>query len=116
MVPSDAVVTKRKRKSNAVVDEVEDGGRAIAIEEGLAAIVFNYAQAHALLEGVTAIDESLLRIIKSVTSHLEVSRCSDGEWETAILVGFDVWRELVKRRGGKLALDLDTRSMSVSNG
>lgn len=105
---------KRKRKSSAAVDEVEDGGRAIAIEEGLAAIVFDYAQAHSLLEGVTAIDEGLLRIIKSVTAHLEVSRCSEGEWETAILLGFDAWRELVNHRGGSLTIDLDARSITVN--
>jgi hypothetical protein len=105
---------KRKRRSSTAVDEVEDGGRAIAIEEGLAAIIFDYAQAHALLEGVTAIDEGLLRIIKGVTSHLEVSRCSEGEWETAILRGFDAWRYVVEERGGRLAIDLETRSIVLS--
>lgn len=29
-----------KRKSDAQLDEVEDGGRAIAIEEGIAALAF----------------------------------------------------------------------------
>ncbi len=102
---------KRKRKSNPVVDRVEDGGRAIAIEEGVAALVFDYARAHVFLEGVVALDESLLRAIMGVTSHLEVGRCSAGEWEMAVFAGFDVWRELVAHRGGHLTVDLDARSI-----
>jgi hypothetical protein len=35
-----------KRKSNPRIDEVEDGGRAKAIEEGVAALVFQYAEEH----------------------------------------------------------------------
>ena len=102
---------KRKRKSDPVVDEVEDGGRARVIEEGLAAIVFAYAQNHEFLEGVTAIDESLLRVVKNVTAPLEVARCSAGEWESAILQGYDAWRQVLARGGGRLLIDLDARSI-----
>ena len=105
---------RRKRKSSPEVDDAEDGGRAIAIEEGLTAIIFNYAQNHGFLEGVTALDEALLRTIKGVTSQLEVSRCSEGEWETAVLQGFDVWREITARGGGRLLLDLDARSIALA--
>ena len=34
----------RKRKSRSEVDEVEDGGRAAAIEEGISAIIFDHAK------------------------------------------------------------------------
>jgi NTP pyrophosphatase (non-canonical NTP hydrolase) len=47
---------KRKRKSNERLDEIEDGGRAIAIEEGIAALIFTYATEHSLLDGVETID------------------------------------------------------------
>src|SRR4029079_14836619 len=40
---------KRKRKSNHKTDEVEDGGRAKAIEEGVSAHVFCYAAEHNFL-------------------------------------------------------------------
>lgn len=104
---------KRKRKSDPTVDEVEDGGRAIAIEEGLSAIIFSYAQEHALLEGVRALDEPLLKLITRVTAPLEVARCAPGEWETAVLTGFDVWRALVARGGGRVRLDLDARAIAL---
>ena len=42
---------RRKRKSNPAVDEVEDGGRARVIEEGIAAMVFSYAERRNFLEG-----------------------------------------------------------------
>ena len=37
---------KRKRKSVSQVDEVQDGGRAQVLDEGVAALVFDYAKEH----------------------------------------------------------------------
>src|SRR6266704_662622 len=96
----------RKRKSNALVDEVEDGARAAAMEEGLCAVVFEYARHHNFLAGISALDYSLLRTIKNVTAHLEVSECGVGNWEQAILQAYDVWRELNRNGGGRVSLDL----------
>src|SRR6267378_145384 len=84
----------RKRKSNEDVDRVEDGGRAIAIEEGISALVFDYAHDHAYLKGVNHIDYGTLRTIKQLTGHLEVAECSEHQWQDAILQGFSVWRQL----------------------
>jgi hypothetical protein len=42
-----------------------------------------------------------------MTSHLEVRQYTTGEWERAILQGFDVWRALLATRGGRIAVDLD---------
>jgi len=102
---------RRKRKSNPAVDEVEDGGRAIVIEEAIASIAFNYAKDHAFLDGVTSLDESLIRTVMSVSSHLEVAASSAGEWEMTILRGFDVWRELMEHAGGWLTVNLDERAI-----
>jgi len=102
---------RRKRKSNSKVDEVEDGGRAKAIEEGISALVFGYAKDHGFLEGIDTLDYQLLRTIKNMTSHLEVSQRSLGEWEKAILDGYSVWRQLEKNRGGEVVVDLDARSI-----
>jgi NTP pyrophosphatase (non-canonical NTP hydrolase) len=103
---------KRKRKSNPIIDEVEDGGRATAIEEGISALVFTYAKNHAFLEGISAIDYQLLKTVKNMTSHLEVSKCSLGEWEKAILMGYSVWRCVEKNRGGTVIIDIDASSIS----
>jgi NTP pyrophosphatase (non-canonical NTP hydrolase) len=100
-------ILKRKRKSNPLIDEVEDGGRAVAIEEGISALVFSYAKDHGFLEGVSTLDYQLLKTIKNMTSHLEVSQCSLGDWEKAILMGYDVWRQVEKNHGGTVVVDLD---------
>jgi len=110
--PVTRALLRRKRKSRPLLDEVEDGGRAAVIEEGVAALVFNYARRHRFLEGVATLDFQLLRTIKDMTSHLEVGQCTAGEWEQAILQGFDVWRAVLANRGGRIAVDLDNRRVS----
>jgi len=48
-----------------------------------------------------------LKTIKNMTSHLEGSQCSLGDWEKAILMGYDVWRQVEKNHGGTVVVDLD---------
>jgi NTP pyrophosphatase (non-canonical NTP hydrolase) len=107
--PITRALLRRKRKSRPLLDEVEDGGRAAVIEEGVAALAFDYARRHRMLEGVSMLDFQLLRTIKDMTSHLEVSQCTTGDWERAILQGFKVWRAVLAARGGRLTVDLDER-------
>jgi predicted Rdx family selenoprotein len=107
---------ERKRRSKPEVDEVEDGGRAKAIEEGISALIFTYAKDYNWLEGKASVSSELLRTIKSMTAHLEIARCSTGDWERAILQGFAVWREIKRRGGGTLLLDLDRRTVSIKEG
>lgn len=102
---------KRKRKSNPLLDEVEDGGRARVLEEGVSALAFDYARVHGFLNGITNIDYGLLRTIKSMTTHLEVGRCTIHDWQRAILEGFAVWREVVRDKGGRVLIDLDQRKI-----
>ena len=105
---------KRKRKSDPKSDEVEDGARAAAIEEGISALVFSYAADRAFLSGATRVDSDLLRTIKGMTRHLEVSACSPGDWERAILATFTVWRTLSNGGGGMVNVDLANRSIIVA--
>ena len=102
-----------KRKSEPKVDQIEDGGRAIATEEGLSAMIFAYARDYDFLEGKSSVSTELLRMIRNMVSHLEVSACTAGEWENAIIQGFTVWREVNRRRGGTVEVDLDTRTISL---
>lgn len=100
-----------KRKSHPLIDQVEDGGRATAIEEGISALVFSYAKNHTFLEGISTIDYQLLKTIKNMTTHLEVSKKSLGDWEKAIIMGYEVWRQVQKNRGGMVIVDLDRHSI-----
>ncbi len=101
-----------KRRSDTDTDRIEDGGRAIASEEGLSAMIFAYARDYNFMEGKSSVSTELFRMIKNMVRHLEVSVCTPREWEEAIVQGFKVWREVKKRRGGTVDLDLDKRSIS----
>lgn len=107
---------KRKRRSDPKVDEVQDGGRAGVIDEAVSALVFDYARNHNWLDGVTDLDYQLLRTIKGVTSLMEVKARSIGEWQKAILLGFEIWRQVYASGGGKILVDLDTQSMTYLGG
>jgi NTP pyrophosphatase (non-canonical NTP hydrolase) len=96
-----------KRKSDAGVDEVEDGGRAIVIEEGVSALVFSYALRHDMLRGIHTLDYQLLRTIKQMTDHLEVGARTVADWERTILRGYEVWRAIAEHGGGRIEFDAD---------
>ena len=104
---------KRKRKSDAQVDEVEDGGRAVAIEEGISAMVFAYAGRHSMLRGARKVDEGVLRTIRDMTAHLEVGARTGAEWQQAILQGFDAWRAISGAGGGCVRVDRRARRISL---
>lgn len=100
-----------KRRSQPLIDEVEDGGRAAVIEEGVAAVAFDYARRHNFLAEVNDLDESLLATLRGMCEHLEVSAQPPSLWRQAVLDGFAVWRELVKNSGGRVSADLDRREI-----
>ena len=104
---------RHKRKSQTKVDEVEDGGRASVIEEGIAAMVFSYAEGYGLLKGARGVSHVLLRTIKRMTDHLEVKERTEGEWEQAIMLGFGIWHTVRANGGGRLQVDLEKRSIEV---
>lgn len=104
-------IMKRKRKSKREIDMVEDGGRAAAIEEGISAMIFAYAQNHSFLEGITTLDWTWLRIIRDMTKDLEIKQCPLHDWEQAILQGYAVWRAIRENHGGEIEGDLVTRTI-----
>jgi NTP pyrophosphatase (non-canonical NTP hydrolase) len=103
----------RKRRSDPEVNEVEDGGRAIVVDEAIVAYIWEYARRHRFLDGVTTIDYTVLKTIRQLTGGLEVAARTAHDWEEAILAGYRVFREVRTRGGGALAVDLRTRSIDV---
>lgn len=101
----------RKRRSDPLVDEVQDGGRAIVIEEAAAAHAYSYARRHNVLDGVGAVDHSTLRTIQELTAPFEVSGRTSAEWQTAIVEGFRMFRLLLQHGGGTVSGNLYDRRM-----
>ncbi|MDF3071831.1 MAG: pyrophosphatase [Polyangiaceae bacterium] len=103
----------RKRKSNDAVDhvdEVEDGARAQLAEELVAAATYEYAARHLYLQ-VDHVDWDLLRLVKRITAQLEVNVRTEAEWEEAMLLAFNVWRQVRDYNGGTLRGDLLARTL-----
>lgn len=105
--PVTRALLKRKRKSNPVIDEAEDGGRAIVAEEGISLFAFAYGCQHNHLDGITRLDQQLLDSIALMTTGLEVSTRSHADFEAAIIEGHRVYRQLVLHNGGLVDFDAD---------
>lgn len=101
-----------KRREQKVVNEVEDGGRAIVIEEGMAAFLFEHARHHRWFEDVTSLDYDVLKTIRVMTAGLEVRHRPLWEVERAVLEGFAVWRQVRGANGGRVVGDLYRRSIA----
>ena len=110
--PVTRALMKRKRKSDADIDESEDGGRGIVIEEGVAAFAFAYAARHENLEGVSRLDQQFLDSIVLMTHGLEVGARKHADFERAIIQGFGVFRELHAHNGGFVDFDADERTLT----
>jgi NTP pyrophosphatase (non-canonical NTP hydrolase) len=101
----------RKRKSDRATDNIEDGARAAAIEEMIAAVVGEYALRHGFLASARRVDWELLRVAKRLTAGLSVRVRSEAEWEDAIVTGVRVWGQLRKAGGGTVRGNLLTREL-----
>lgn len=104
--------TRRRRVSDPVLNEVEDGGRAKVIEEAVSALIYDYAKKHAYLADVRSLDYPLLKTVRALVADREVSARSLGEWERAILAGFEVWRKVRSNCGGIVIGDLNQRTLT----
>ena len=108
---------KRKRKSNKMKDDADDGARAQIVDEMIVKLTHSYAvnvDKNELLKGRDRIDMDLLKQIQILTAGLEVRANKLWEWEKAILLGYAVFDRLRQDRQGRLTLDLATRNVTFS--
>lgn len=103
---------KVKRKSKPVIDETQDGARAVLIEEGVATWIFNHACRLNYFASISSLDYSLLKAIKELVVGYEVERVALWQWEEAILKGYEVFRSLRENRRGIVIADLNTHTLS----
>lgn len=109
--PCSRAMMKRKRKSNALVDEIEDGARAAITEEAISMIIFNEAKRKNFFKGSSKISKTTLRIIKEMTENFEVSVRTSEEWEYAILQSYAAFRFLISNQGGIIEFDTVHREL-----
>ena len=102
-----------KRKNVGHCDRTEDGARAVAIEEGLAAFVFNYLRPFDFTSD--RLDWNLFNHIRRTVGDLEVRNQPIAAWRHAYRQAFKIFLELHKNRGGTVECDLDNRKLTLIN-
>jgi NTP pyrophosphatase (non-canonical NTP hydrolase) len=102
-----------KRKSQPVIDEVEDGARAAILEELVIAFIYSNAKDRRYYENVKHVDTEMLGTIKRIVAHLEVRLRRTGDWENAILQGYSAFRYLLAKHEAVIELDLNKRTLKI---
>lgn len=103
---------KQKRKSDHVYDEEQDSGRAIVVEEGVAAWLFAQAKDLHLFEGQSRVSLGILKTIQGFVRGYEVEQCPAKLWESAILQGYEVFRRLKEEQGGVVVGSRSARTVT----
>jgi len=109
--PTFRALIKHKRKSNKDVDEGQDSGRAIVVEEGLTAWLYSYSKGHDYFNGKENLPFDVLKTIKKFVSGYEVEECPLKLWEKAILDGYKVFRQVKENEGGVIIGDRFKRTL-----
>lgn len=102
---------RQKRKSNSLVDENQDGGRAIVVEEGLTAWIFSQAKELDYFKKQERLSFELLKSVRQFVRGYEVQECPLNLWEHAILEGYKVFRKVRKNNGGLVIGDRRNRTI-----
>ena len=109
--PTFRSLIKRKRKTDPQIDEAQDGGRAIVVEEGLTAWIFSRAKQLDFFERQTSLSFDLLKTVQQFVRGYEVEKCSLNLWEKAILRGYEVFRQVRATSGGVIVGDRGARTI-----
>ena len=93
-------------------DEEQDSGRAIVVEEGLAAWIFSKAKELNFFENQGKVSLGILKTISEFVSGYEVEKCPLKLWEKAILEGYAVFRQLKANQGGWIVGNRELRTIT----
>ena len=100
-----------QRKHVGDCDRVQDGARAKAIEEGLAAFVFNYLEPFNF--SPEHLDWNLFKHVRRTVRGLEVANQPAEAWRQAYTQAFEILPRLRDNKGGTVHCDLDNRKLAV---
>jgi NTP pyrophosphatase (non-canonical NTP hydrolase) len=104
-----------KRKSSANTDEVQDGARAMLIEEGITTWIFGQATELNFFADLSPGDLpfDLLKDVRQFVAGYEVDQCPLWMWEEAILQGYTAFRFLREHRRGRIHIDMMNRRLTI---
>jgi NTP pyrophosphatase (non-canonical NTP hydrolase) len=107
-----AIMGAKRKEGDGERDRVEDGARAIAVEEGLAAFVFNYLEPDDFQASPTDLSWDLIKHVRRSVRGLEVADLPPVAWRHAYAQAFAVFRRLRETRGGEVRVDLDRQLLT----
>lgn len=110
--PTFRALIKHKRKSRPDIEEAQDSGRAIVVDEGLSAYIFSYAKSLNFFEGQESVSFDLLKAVENFVRGYEVEECPLNLWENAILQGYEVFRQMRENQGGIVIGNRTNRTIS----
>jgi hypothetical protein len=109
--PTMRSLIRQKRKSDKTVDEAQDGGRAIVVEEGLTAWIFSRAKELYFFDNQSSVSFDMLKTIADFVKGYEVEACPLSLWERAIIDGYAVFRQVRANKGGVVIGDRKARTI-----
>jgi NTP pyrophosphatase (non-canonical NTP hydrolase) len=109
--PTTRALLKIKRKSDKAADENDDGARANLIEEGLTTWIFEIAKQHNFFANTPRLGFDLLKDVKQFVKGYEAEKLPMWLWESAILQGYAVFRQLQEKRSGVVVTDMAGRKI-----
>lgn len=110
--PVTRALLKVKRKSDPETDEVEDGARAILIEEGIVHLVFRYCEEKEFeFPGNDTVDTNLLKTIHYMTTGYEADKIAMRLWEKSIIDSSRVFKKVWDNAGGTILLNRETQKI-----
>ena len=109
--PAFRALIKQKRKSDPKLDEAQDGGRAIVVEEGLIAWIFSRAKYLDFFDGQNSVSFDMLKTIQQFVRGYEVEECPLKLWERVILEGYEIFRHVRDNNGGIVVGDREARTI-----
>ena len=114
----------RKRRDDKMVDEVEDGARALIVEEAIVKLIHSHGvkiersknphgvEPVRLFSNPNDITFQFLKMIHGFVGGLEVDKNRYWEWEEAIVEGHYLFHRLRTEKRGTVIVDLERRSIS----
>lgn len=108
-----ALLGAKRKAGDGETDRTQDGARAVALEEGLAAFVFNFLEPDDFDATDDLLTWDLIKHVRRTVRGLEVEDQPPIAWRHAYRQAFACFRVLRDARGGTVEADLDAQTLRV---
>ena len=104
---------KRKRKSDSEIDRVQDGARAIILEEAIVGEIFTFLRGSDFPDGINRVDSDLIKLIQALVEGYEADSLEPWEWQDYIIKAFKLFRQIRHGFSGSIVFDAERREMTI---